>query len=166
MTFESDKTMLKPIIDALYGRNKKEQQPKFFTGYQRKYKNAVLCYIEGPWAFFTTQLLKNQWGDDWDDAPYEHNAGCLYGSDEGDWEIVKIAWDGPFITPNGGVMNSRYSVQSINRGDVAWLRQEGWHKGLACPIHAGTTLQEFRDRMISAGGMVYFPWEEYFSWEG
>ena len=132
-------------------------------------KNAVLCYIEGPWAFFTTQLFEKQWGDDWDDAPYEHNAGYPYGPREGEsWEIVKIAWDGPFITPDGGVTNSRYSVQSINRGDiawlrqgdVAWLRQEVWHKELIRPVFAGTTLQEFRDCMISAGGMVYFPWEE------
>lgn len=34
-----------------------------------------LCYIDGPWAFFTTQSLDKQWGDDWNDAPYEHNAG-------------------------------------------------------------------------------------------
>ena len=120
-------------------------------------KNAVLCYIEGPWAFFTTQSLEEQWGDDWNDAPYEHNAGYPYGSDEGDWEIVRIAWDGPFVTPDDGVINSRYNVRAINRGDIAWLRPESWRKELARPIPAGTTLQEFKDRMISAGGMVYFP---------
>lgn len=37
-----------------------------------------LCYIDGPWAFFTTQPLDQQWGDDWNDAPYEHNAGDPY----------------------------------------------------------------------------------------
>ena len=122
-------------------------------------KNAVLCYIEGPWAFFTTLPLEEQWGDDWNDAPYEHNAGYPYEPREGEsWEIVKIAWDGPFITPDDGVINSRYSVQAINRGDIAWLRPEAWLK-LLRPIPAGTTLQEFKDRMISAGGMVYFPWE-------
>ena len=130
-------------------------------------KNAVLCYIKGPWAFFTTQPLEEQWGDDWGDAPYEHNAGYPYGPREGEsWEIIKIAWDGPFITPDDGVINSRYSVQAINRGDIAWLRPEAWCKGPLRPISAGAILQEFRDRMISAGGMVYFPWEGYFSWEG
>lgn len=39
----------------------------------------VLCYISKPWAYFTTQKLEDQWGDDWDDAPYEHNAGEPYG---------------------------------------------------------------------------------------
>ena len=123
-------------------------------------KNAVLCYIDGPWAFFTTQPLENQWGDDWDDVPYEHNAGCPYEPIEGEsWEIIKVAWEGPFITPDDGVINSRYSVQAINRGDIAWLRPVVWEK-LFRPISAGTTLQEFTDYMISVGGMVYFPWEE------
>lgn len=40
--------------------------------------NYVLCYVDGPWAYFTTQPLEDQWGDDWDDAPYEHNAGEPY----------------------------------------------------------------------------------------
>lgn len=39
----------------------------------------VLCYVEGCWAFFTTKPLSDQWGDDWNDAPYEHNAGRPYG---------------------------------------------------------------------------------------
>ena len=42
-------------------------------------KEPILCYVKGPWAYFTTQPLKKQWGDDWDDAPYEHNAGEPYG---------------------------------------------------------------------------------------
>ena len=36
---------------------------------------SVLCYVDAPWAYFTTRRLSEQWGDDWDDAPYEHNAG-------------------------------------------------------------------------------------------
>ena len=123
--------------------------------------NAVLCYIECPWAFFTTQPLEKQWGDDWDDTPYEHNAGSPYRPREGEsWEIIKIAWEGPFITPDDGVINSRYSVQTINRGDIAWLRPVAWSKEPSRPILAGTTLREFTDYMISVGGMIYFPWEE------
>lgn len=37
-----------------------------------------LCYINGSTAYFTTLSLDDQWGDDWDDAPYEHNAGTPY----------------------------------------------------------------------------------------
>jgi uncharacterized protein (TIGR02996 family) len=39
---------------------------------------AALCYVDGGEAFFTTQPLSEQWGDDWNDAPYEHNAGDPY----------------------------------------------------------------------------------------
>lgn len=42
-------------------------------------KEPILCYIDGPWAYFTTQNLHKQWGDDWDDRPYECNAGSPYG---------------------------------------------------------------------------------------
>jgi hypothetical protein len=38
----------------------------------------ILCYATATWAFFTTRSLKEQWGDDWNDAPYEHNAGDPY----------------------------------------------------------------------------------------
>lgn len=44
----------------------------------------VLCYVCGPWAYFTTRPLADQWGDDWDDAPYEHNAGTPYEWRESD----------------------------------------------------------------------------------
>ena len=44
-----------------------------------KREDYKLCYVDGPWAYFTTQDLKRQWGDDWNDAPYERNAGTPYG---------------------------------------------------------------------------------------
>ena len=36
-----------------------------------------LCYVDGNEAWFTSDW-KNQWGDDWNDRPYEHNAGSPY----------------------------------------------------------------------------------------
>jgi hypothetical protein len=38
-----------------------------------------LCYVKGNWAYFTSRPLSEQTGDDWNDAPYEHNAGTPYG---------------------------------------------------------------------------------------
>ena len=38
-----------------------------------------LCYVSGCFAYFTSKDLTEQWGDDWNDAPYEHNAGEPYG---------------------------------------------------------------------------------------
>jgi hypothetical protein len=41
--------------------------------------NAVLCYVKESSAWFTTRPLGEQRGDDWEDAPYEHNASEPYG---------------------------------------------------------------------------------------
>lgn len=132
------------------------------------YDPPVLCYVSGPFAYFTTCPLDKQWGDGWGKTPYEHNAGSPY-----DWredydgkrgvpkfEISRVAWDGPFDTPAdraGG--NSAYSVQQINRGDVAWLAPERWLRPevKAEAIHAGTTLPEFIRKIEAAGGTVYLP---------
>jgi hypothetical protein len=116
-----------------------------------------LCYIEGNWAYFTTQELDQQWGDDWNDAPYEHNAGTPYLSRDGDdkqWKIKKVAWEGPFETPDYGVSNSQYSVEQINAGAVAWLRADEWvKKQIAIP--AGASFESFVEFINSAGGAVY-----------
>jgi hypothetical protein len=119
-----------------------------------------LCYVSGQWAYFTSQELDKQWGDDWDDAPYEHNAGSPYGPHRDDeaWDISQVAWEGPFTQPCDGHCNSPYSVQMINAGAVAWLRTEAWHKSPVV-IPAGTSLGDFIRLVQSAGGTVYLPVE-------
>lgn len=42
-----------------------------------------LCYVHHNILYFTDSFEK-QWGDDWDDAPYEHNAGEPYEWED-DW---------------------------------------------------------------------------------
>lgn len=86
----------------------------------------MLCYVEDHTAYFTTQELSEQWGDDWDDAPYEHNAGRPYApyverdyNDDGTpkWEIHEVMFRSVLETPAeraGG--NSAYSVRDINDG--------------------------------------------------
>jgi len=120
-----------------------------------------LCYVDMPWAYFTTQDLDKQWGDDWDDAPYEHNAGEPY--EYGDhqkkeglepWTITKVAidvWD--MKQPCDDYDNSPYSVQAINAGACAWLAQLYTKDPLCIP--AGTTLADFRELIHKAGGVVY-----------
>lgn len=123
--------------------------------------NAVLCYVCGCWAYFTTRPLQEQWGDDWDDAPYEHNAGSPYTPSDQDiaegktWTITKVAFDGPFETPNEQHLNSPYSVRDINAGAVAWLRRSRFGALPPVVIPAGTTLAEFRTKIVEAGGNVY-----------
>ena len=131
-----------------------------------KKTDPVLCYVENCWAYFTTQNLEDQWGDDWDDAPYEYNADQPYheynadqpyqpNEDRGEfWEIIKIAWEGDFIPPHEGYLNSPFSVKQINAGAIAWLRTASYVKTQVI-IPAGTPLSKFKQLVKAAGGEVY-----------
>ena len=64
-----------------------------------------LCYVERNFAYFTSIPLELQWGDDWNDAPYEHNAGEPYGdhrptpgAPRAEHSILKVAFDGDLST--------------------------------------------------------------------
>ena len=139
-------------------------------------KNFKLCYIERGTAYFTTQDLDKQWGDDWNDVPYEHNAGTPYlptifyyangdkKKDERDWnvdgtpkwEIYTLKFDGWNLqTPADRTYNSPYSVQMINAGAVAWL--SGFAKDGKTPIaiQAGASIEEFKSKVWQAGGSIY-----------
>ncbi len=107
-----------------------------------------LCYVDGPLMYFTDRF-DTQWGDDWDDAPYEHNAGTPYefimGNDDNSerGHLVLAAWtdrDGMTMTPcDASGYNSRYSVKDINAGAVAWLYKDG-HGG----VYGGDKLRDVR----------------------
>lgn len=134
-----------------------------------------LCYINRPWAYFTTQNLDDQWGDDWNDAPYEHNAGSPYtwdatrydsasrqfvANDKPRWEIGMIAFDVNLATPCDEHFNSPYSVQGINQRQIAWLHPYKFDTGYNATrveIWAGSTYPEFVHLINSAGGTVYEP---------
>lgn len=111
-----------------------------------------LCYVRDSWAWFTTQPIAEQWGDDWDDAPYEHNAGSPYEGDS--WKIKKVAWEGPFDEPCEGHQNSPYSVKQINSGISPWLKSESWDNP-QIKMWAGISLQKFSEIMRESGGCVY-----------
>ena len=122
----------------------------------------VLCYVDKPWAYFTTQPLSDQWGDDWDDAPYEHNAGSPYEFQKPcidksikPWEIIKVAFYADLETPCDNCTNSDWSVEQINAGAVAWLFSPSWASGKKIAIQAGTTLDEFARLVKSIGGKIY-----------
>jgi hypothetical protein len=130
-----------------------------------KFKLCYVCHRDG-FAYFTEIELGDQWGDDWNDAPYEHNAGDPYethkdGTERVPHRILKIAWDGPYETPAVlGGPNSAWSVEAINRGSIAWFIPTSW--GVApCadvrPIHAGCSVLEFIEKIELSGGCVYMP---------
>lgn len=112
-----------------------------------------LCYVEGMAAYFTTQPVTEQWGDDWNDAPYEHNAGTPYAPSvhyyaNGERKLSPRDWN-PDGTPRYQLLrvlfelehghgelkapcdfygaNSPYSVEAINAGAVAWLTAKRWN---------------------------------------
>lgn len=110
-----------------------------------------LCYVDGCWAYFTTLPIADQWGDDWDSTHRADNAGEPYvplGEDAGHWQVVKVAFEGNFHSPPIGM-----SVQEINAGAVAWLRNID--RGVL--IFAGARLEDFIHQIESAGGSVYLP---------
>lgn len=117
--------------------------------------SAVLCYVRGPWAYFTTQPLENQTGDAWHKKVYEHNSSPPYNDYEtpARWKIVRVAFDVEMKEPCTDQLNSPYSVDQINRGDIAWLRP--YYEGV--PIPAGTTLRQFIELIELNDGVVYLP---------
>ena len=119
--------------------------------------NAMLFYVSGGVAYFTTQPLNKQWGDDWNDAPYEHNSGTPYGpyKDGEKWEIHELRFAG-LDEPCDGYSNSPYSVEMINGGAVAWLRSSKYHSRARVAIPAGTTMPEFVRLAEKGGGEIYY----------
>lgn len=131
-----------------------------------------LCYVEGGWAWFTTAPLVGngrQWGDDWDDAPYEHNAGdpyewAEYMGERGipEYDLLRVAWHAPQLEPPCELdhPNSRWSVEQINAEEVAWLTDPmyGSRPRIQRPVLlAGATVDEFVDSIEREGGQVYLP---------
>lgn len=134
------------------------------------FAGARLCYVESAWAYFTTQPIEKQWGDDWNDAPYEHNAGTPYewrdymgerGVER--YEIARVAWSGCDLETPADLdpPNSGYSVEQINKREIAWLTDPGYgtRPRVFIPVvWAGITLAEFVEIIeIQRDGVVYVP---------
>lgn len=127
-----------------------------------------LCYVcpRNGLAWFTSIPLSDQWGDDWDDAPYEHNAGDPYDNhyetvsgkrERVTHDLVRVAWSSGHETPRENFVNSPFSVKSINSKNVAWLMVPGWRESSMRPISAGTSLRQFIEDMTASGGEVFLP---------
>ncbi len=140
------------------------------------------------YAYFTPMFLDEQWGDDWDDAPYEHNAGVPYDdiileskplekfgnlsvvTKKKEYEIIRV----PFYIPSGGWdvmlpkdwggLNSPFCVRDINAGAVAWIfarGPEGKSSGGAISILAGCSPEEFAEKIGKINEMYpYVPEDE------
>lgn len=62
-----------------------------------------------------------QWGDDWDDAPYEHNAGSVYEEYVKATKDISFPFDDLVLEPCDGVSNSCYSKQDMIKRKVPCL---------------------------------------------
>jgi hypothetical protein len=142
-------------------------------------ENLKLCYVEDNIAYFTSLELDDQWGDDWDDAPYECNAGRPYtpcwhnearevledycwceackkdwnrdGSPK--WRIYTLAF---YSTCHHLPWNEDKSVQSINTNRDTWLQS---YSNIDSCIHAGDSVQSFIDKVMITGGTIFLPME-------
>ena len=115
-------------------------------------------------AYFTSIDLKNQWGDEWDDAPYEYNGGMPYdfqmiSPKQNEHTILGVRFHldkSKMIQPKDWGREDSFSIQSINSGAIPWIYLPGSHKkcnGIC--IHAGCNpftfkqlLEEMKDRLI------------------
>lgn len=124
-------------------------------------KQFKLCYVRDNIMFFTDNF-ERQWGDDWDDAPYEYNAEEPYDrkyyteySDEwcrehGKGNIRYIAYKGYDIAePKDEHWNSPYSVEAINNKAVPWLYCDE-----AGGLFAGATMTEAK-RWLKKAGVIW-----------
>lgn len=128
-------------------------------------------------AYFTPIALENQWGDDWEDAPYEYNAGIPNENeyDENgnliEIELLKVlfylpkhSWDIKFPRDYGWD-NSPFCVRDINAGAVAWIYYRG-KGGKTCrgalAIYGGCNPTEFMEkiRQIQEAVGPYDPTED------
>lgn len=117
-----------------------------------------LCYVGGTTAWFTTQDLRSQWGDDWGSPGYERVSGLPYRYTKYDredglspWEIVPVEFSGEFLRPCDPPGPTRWSVGELNAGARPWLRGRD-PSGSPVEIPAGVGLAEFRRLVASASG--------------
>lgn len=63
--------------------------------------------------YLGTDECMDYWGDDWDDAPYEHNAGTVYARFEKGHRDIAFPFDSLVLEPCDGECNSPYSKEDM-----------------------------------------------------
>lgn len=139
------------------------------------YGHYKLCYIEYSHIYFTdAQDIEHVYGDDWDDAPYEHNAGEPYAWNDGkmfndmpmpSYDIIYFIYSSSsFLTPAElADSNSRYSVEDITyRKLIPWLTPKSYprtyqgERGVA--LWGGDAFRDVvRELLKMPDTNIYFP---------
>ena len=118
-----------------------------------------LCYVQHGILYFTDNFEK-QWGDDWDDAPYQHNAEEPYEYAD-DWPEYMNEHRGHiryigYVPISCDLQEAYYwnpqdiSVEEINKGTVPWLTN-GWNEKQG--LYAGATMEETTEWLKRAGAV-------------
>lgn len=129
---------------------------------------AILCYVdEFNTAYFTTQSLDKQTGDDWDEAPFQSNAGEPYTSPDGEWEIYKVKFEGNFMrydyrevsvnTLNQAPAISRAWVYLPEWCDPSGQGRRNWTTHFLRFSYAGSTMRWFMQWVNCWSGTMYMP---------
>ncbi len=119
-----------------------------------------LCYVESNFAWFSPYDPCVISGDDWNDAPYEHNASeplCAYIDGKRiNVEFYIVAFRVAMNTPGDRCWgsNSKYSVEDINSKKIAWLSNSDANND----IWAGIDLTIFIGKILDNGGDVFLPY--------
>lgn len=115
-----------------------------------------LCFIRGNAAWFTPLPLSEQWGDDWNDSPYDCNAGTPYESERG---LYKVYFEAFLEQPCDVQLNCGLSVNDINKGKSHWLATSRFAPSgtPSIRINAGCSLDQFISLVELVGGEVYEP---------
>lgn len=114
-------------------------------------KDLKLCYIENSVAYFTNN--ENIWGDDWNDSPYQYNAGTPY--EEEGFEIYSIGFctNNIYLEPCNYFYPKNFSVEQINHKIVPWLIPDNIEYP---PIFSGETINEFVKKIKNASGYILY----------
>lgn len=68
--------------------------------------------------YIGTESCKDYYGDDWDDTPYEHNAGLVYDRFVAGWFVKTFDFDDIVMEPCSGKTNSRFCKNDMKNGKV------------------------------------------------
>lgn len=68
--------------------------------------------------FLGNDDCEDYWGDDWNDAPYEHNAGEVYPEYVKGYRDVAFPYDTLVLEPCDGQVNSRWNKEDMKKRRV------------------------------------------------
>lgn len=91
-------------------------------------------------------------GDDWDDTPYEHNAGRVYDEFIKGYKDIAFPFDTLVLEPADGILNSRYCKNDMK------------NRGVPCIIAIS---KEIQDKVLHSDANSYYGYlYEFDYWVG